>query len=178
LAEETKNKSRESSDLKDIIIIFSIIIIILIAASMLDFFVFMRNVAADTEGFRIVELLFVLMLFGFAFAIFSRRRARESSEQIAGLTKNIEELQDNVNRLRSTVDLSPDTITIHRDGKLLFVNQAGLALFGASTEDELIGSSVNELIHYSYRERSRSVLKNKWKQVPVIDISIKRLDGT
>jgi len=181
LAEETKNKSRESSDLKDIIIIFSIIIIILIAASMLDFFVFMRNVAADTEGFRIVELLFVLMLFGFAFAIFSRRRARESSEQIAGLTKNIEELQDNVNRLRSTVDLSPDTITIHRDGKLLFVNQAGLALFGASTEDELIGSSLNELIHYSYRERiaKRTEEMVKYmKQVPVIDISIKRLDGT
>jgi len=181
LAEETKNKSRESSDPKDIIIIFSIIIIILIAASMLDFFVFMRNVAADTEGFRIVELLFVLMLFGFAFAIFSRRRARESSEQIAGLTKNIEELQDNVNRLRSTVDLSPDTITIHRDGKLLFVNQAGLALFGASTEDELIGSSVNELIHYSYREKISKRIEEMvkyMKQVPVIDISIKRLDGT
>lgn len=181
MPEETKNKNRESSDLKDIIIIFSIIIIILIAASMLDFFVFMRNIAADTEGFRIVELLFVLMLFGFAFAIFSRRRAKESSEQIAGLTKNIEELQDNVNRLRSTVDLSPDTITIHRDGKLLFVNQAGLALFGAKTEDELIGSSVNELVHYSYREKIAKRVEEMvkyMKQVPVIDITIKRLDGT
>ena len=181
MPDETKNKNRESSDLKDIIIIFSIIIIILIAASMLDFFVFMRNIAADTEGFRIVELLFVLMLFGFAFAIFSRRRAKESSEQIAGLTKNIEELQDNVNRLRSTVDLSPDTITIHRDGKLLFVNQAGLALFGAKTEDELIGSSVNELIHYSYREKIAKRVEEMvkyMKQVPVIDITIKRLDGS
>ena len=83
MAEETKNKSRESNDLKDIIIIFSIIIIILIAASMLDFFVFMRNIASDSEGFRIVELLFVLALFGFAFAIFSRRRAKESSDQIS-----------------------------------------------------------------------------------------------
>lgn len=181
MAEETKNKNRESSDLKDIIIIFSIIIVILIAASMLDFFVLMRNIAADTEGFRIVELLFVLMLFGFAFAVFSRRRAKESSEQIAGLTKNIEELQDNVNRLRSTVDLSPDTITIHRDGKLLFVNQAGIALFGAKTEDELIGSSVNELVHYSYREKIAKRVEEMvkyMKQVPVIDITIKRLDGT
>ncbi len=181
MAEETKNKNRESSDLKDIIIIFSIIIVILIAASMLDFFVLMRNIAADTEGFRIVELLFVLMLFGFAFAVFSRRRAKESSEQIASLTKNIEELQDNVNRLRSTVDLSPDTITIHRDGKLLFVNQAGIALFGAKTEDELIGSSVNELVHYSYREKIAKRVEEMvkyMKQVPVIDITIKRLDGT
>lgn len=181
MAEETKNKSRESSDLKDIIIIFSIIIIILIAASMLDFFVFMRNIAADTNGFRIVELLFVLMLFGFAFAIFSRRRAKESSQQISGLAKNIEELQDNVNRLRSTVDLSPDTITIHRDGKLLFVNQAGLNLFGATSEDELIGMSENELIHYSYREKIAKRVEEMvkyMKQVPVIDITIKRLDGS
>ena len=89
MAEETKNKSRDSSDLKDVIIIFSVIIIILITASMLDIFVFLRNIAADTEGFRIVELLFVLTLFGFAFAIFSRRRAKESNEQISGLSKKI-----------------------------------------------------------------------------------------
>ncbi len=181
MAEETKNKNRESSDLKDVIIIFSVIIIILIAASMLDIFVFLRNIAADTEGFRIVELLFVLALFGFAFAIFSRRRAKESNEQISGLSKNIEELQDNVNRLRSTVDLSPDTITIHRDGKLLFVNQAGLNLFGATSEDELIGMSVNELIHYSYREKVAKRVEEMvkyMKRVPVIDIAIKRLDGT
>jgi PAS domain S-box-containing protein len=181
LAEEQKNKSRESSDLKDIIIIFSIIIIILIAASMLDFFVYMRSIASNTEGFRIVELLFVLALFGFAFAIFSRRRAKEASQQISGLAKNIEELQDNVNRLRSTVDLSPDTITIHREGKLLFVNQAGLTLFGAAAEDELIGMTINELIHYSYREKIAKRIEEMvkyMKQVPVIDISIKRLDGS
>jgi hypothetical protein len=53
---------------------------------MLDFFVWMRNIAADTNGFRIVELLFVLMLFGFAFAVFSRRRSKEAKEQISILT--------------------------------------------------------------------------------------------
>lgn len=181
MPEETNNKSRESTDLKDIIIIFSIIILILVAGSMLDFFVWMRNVAADTEGFRIVELLFVLALFGFAFAIFSRRRAKESKIQITDLTKDIEELQDNVNRLRSTVNLSPDTITIHRDGKLLFVNQAGLVLFGAQSEEQLIGLTINELIHYSYRDKINKRVEEMvkyMKQVPVMDIAIKRLDET
>ncbi len=156
------------------------IIVILIAASMLDIFVWMRNIAADTEGFRIVELLFVLMLFGFAFAIFSRRRAKESKDQITGLTKDIEELQDNVNRLRSTVDLSPDTITIHRDGRLLFVNKAGLTLFGAQSEQDILGLTINELIHYSYRDKISKQIEEMvkyMKQVPVIDISVKRLDG-
>lgn len=180
MPEETNKKSKESSDLKDIIIIFSVIIVILIAASMLDIFVWMRNIAADTEGFRIVELLFVLMLFGFAFAIFSRRRAKESKDQITGLTKDIEELQDNVNRLRSTVDLSPDTITIHRDGRLLFVNKAGLTLFGAQSEQDILGLTINELIHYSYRDKISKQIEEMvkyMKQVPVIDISVKRLDG-
>ncbi len=181
MSEEKNKYFKDSSDLKDIIIIFSVIIIILIAASMLDFFVWMRNIAANPKGFRIVELLFVLMLFAFAFAIFSRRRSKESKEHIAGLTKDIEELQDNVNRLRSTVNLSPDTITIHRDGKLLFVNKAGLGLFGAQSEQELIGLTLNELIHYSYRDKIAKRIEEMvkyMKQVPVIDITIKQLDGT
>ena len=181
MIEEPVKKPSESNDLKDIIIIFSIIIVILIAASMLDFFVWMRNIAADQDGFRIVELLFVLALFGFAYAVFMRRRAKEFKQQMADVSKDMEELQDNVNRLRSTVDLSPDTITIHRDGKLLFINKAGLTLFGAETEDQLLGLTMNDLIHYSYREKIAQRIENMikyMKQVPVIDISVKRLSGS
>jgi PAS domain S-box-containing protein len=180
LPEDINNKRADSRDLKDVIIIFSIIIIILVSFSLLDIFDSMRDIAANPEGFRIVELLFVLMLFGFAFAIFSRRRARESKLQLQDIDKDIEELQDNVNRLRSTVDLSPDTITIHRDGKLLFVNKAGLGLFGAQTEEQLLGLSLKELLHYSNWEKVAQSFENMtkyMKQVPPMDITIKRLDG-
>jgi PAS domain S-box-containing protein len=180
LTEENK-KNADSRDLKDVIIIFSIIIIILVSFSLLDIFDRMRFVAANPEGFRIVELLFVLMLFGFAFAIFSRRRAKESKIQIQDIAKDIEELQDNVNRLRSTVDLSPDTITIHRDDKLLFVNKAGLTLFGAETEEQLVGLTMKELLHYSHWEKVSQRFENMtkyMKQVPPMDITIKRLNGT
>ncbi len=181
MIEEPVKKPSESNDLKDIIIIFSLIIVILIAGSMLDFFVWMRNIAADKDGFRIVELLFVLALFGFAYAVFMRRRAKEFKQQMADVSKDMEELQDNVNRLRSTVDLSPDTITIHRDSKLLFINKAGLTLFGAETEDQLLGLTMNDLVHYSYREKIAQRVENMikyMKQVPVIDISVKRLSGS
>ncbi|MBZ0204388.1 MAG: PAS domain S-box protein [Ignavibacteria bacterium] len=176
---EGQNK-KESTDLKDIIIIFSVIIVILVAFSLLDVFVWMRGIAAEQDGFRIVELLFVLAVFGFAFAVFSRRRAKESQSQISATEREIEELQDNVNRLRSTVDLSPDAITVHRDGKLMFVNKAGLALYGAETEDQLLGLTMNELIHYSYREKVAQRVENMvkyMKQFPPIDISIKKLNG-
>lgn len=181
MTEEQIRKNSDSRDLKDIIIIFSVIILILVVFSLMDVFGWMRDIAANPEGFRIVELLFVLMLFGFAFAIFSRRRAKESSSQMQGIAKEIEELQDNVNRLKSTVDLSPDTITVHRDGKLLFVNKAGLGLFGAQSEEQLTGLTMNELLHYSFREKVAQRLENMtkyMKQVPPMDITIKRLDGS
>lgn len=181
MPEEQNKKNADSRDLKDIIIIFSVIIIILVLFSLLDIFDSMRNIAANPEGFRIVELLFVLVLFGFAFAIFSRRRAKESKLQVDQIAKSVEELQDNVNRLRSTVDLSPDTITIHRDDKLLFVNKAGLALFGAETEEQLTGRSMNDLLHYSHWEKVATRFENMtkyMKQVSPMDITIKKLDGT
>lgn len=179
--EEIKNKNYDSTDLKDIIIIFSVIILILIAASMLDLFVWMSTIASSKEGFRIVELLFVLALFGFAYAIFVRRRAKETKSRIIKLSKEIEELHDNVNRLRSTVNLSPDTITIHRDSKLLFINQAGLNLLGAQSEEQVLGSDIFDFIHYSFKEKISKRIEEMvkyMKQVPVIDITIKRLDGS
>jgi PAS domain S-box-containing protein len=179
--EEINNKAGGSTDLKDIVIIFSIIIIILVAASLLDIFALMRNIASDEEGFRIIELLFVLALFAFAYAIYTRRRVKESKQLIHSQEKEIEELQDNVNRLRSTVDLSPDTITVHRDGKLLFVNKAGLALFGAESEEQIVGLKVKELLHFSYWDKVSQRLESMtkyMKQVPVIDVTVKKLDGS
>ena len=181
MGEELNNNIKESADLKDTVIIFSIIILILVAASLLDIFVLMRNIAADEEGFRIVELLFVLALFAFAYAIYSGRRAKEAKNKIILQEKEIEELQDNVNRLRSTVDLSPDTITVHRDGKLLFVNKAGLTLFGADSEEQLIGLTVRDLLHFSYWDKVSQRLESMtkyMKQVPTMDVTIKRLDGS
>jgi PAS domain S-box-containing protein len=181
VSEELDKSVKDSSDLKDIVIIFSVIIFVLVAASMLDIFQWMRVVAANPDGFRIVELFFVLMLFGFAYSIFARRRAKSFKMLVPAYMKEIEELEDNVNRLRSTVDLSPDTITVHRDGKLLFVNKAGLSLFGAQNEEQLIGLTMNELLHYSYRDKVAKRLEEMvkyMKQVPVIDVTIRRLDGS
>ncbi|MCX7877908.1 MAG: PAS domain S-box protein [Ignavibacteria bacterium] len=178
---QSEKQVNESRDLKDIIIIFSVIIIILVAFSLLDIFEKMRQIAAKPEGFRILELIFVLMLFGFAYTAFLIRRNKEKNLRIRSLSTEIEELQDNVNRLRSTVDLSPDAILVHREGKLLFVNKAALKLFGAESEEELLKLSVKDIIHYSYWDKIMLMLENMekyMKNTPVIDITIKRIDGT
>jgi len=179
--DENKNIKKESSDLKDLIIIFSVIIAILVIASVFDLFSKIRELAIEQEAIRVIETLFVISVFSIAYAVFLRRRTKETKSEINVLTASIEELQDNVNRLRSTVDLSPDTIAVSREGRLIFVNQAGLALFRAESLDQVLGKHLKEFIHYSYWEvvsqRIESMSKYL-KQVPPIDLAIKRLDGT
>jgi PAS domain S-box-containing protein len=176
-----KKEKKDYNDLKDVVVIFSVLVIIIVLASLFDLFDELNKLAQNPEGFKIVELFFVLFLFASAYAAFLRRRWKESNRQIKQRDKLLGELNDNVNRLRRTVDLSPDAITIHRDGQMLFINKAGVNLFGATTEEEVIGKHINELIHYAYVDKvnQRVELMTKYmKQVPVTDVIIKRLDGT
>jgi len=178
--EENKNIKRESSDLKDLIIIFSIIIAILVAASMFDLFGLIRILAIEQEAFRIIETLFVIAVFSLSYAVFSRRRSKESKFEIKDLEAAIEKLQDNVNRLKITVDLSPDAIVVHRDGKIIFINKAGLNMLRAESEEQIIGKMIKDFTHYSYWESVSQRLEGMtkyMKQFPPIDLTIKRLDG-
>lgn len=178
--EELKERST-GSDLKDVVIIFSVIILILVAFAMLDIFERLRVMAANPEGFRIVEFFFVLMLFGFSFAIFARLRWKDVGRKYYAGKHEIEELIDNTNRLRTTVNLSPDCISVvTSEGKIIFINQAGINLFGATAEDEIIGKEVWDFLHYSYKnlvaKRFEDMCKYN-KKVPQVDVTIKRLDG-
>lgn len=175
------NTQKSYNDLKEVVVIFLIIILVLVASSLFDLFEYLNSIAANPEGFKIVELLFVLSLFALAFALFSRRRWKESKTFIRDKEKLLKELNDNVNRLRSTVDFSPDAITIHRDGIMLFVNKAGVNLLGALTEEDLLGKDIKEYIHYAYKDKVNKRLEQMtkyMKQVPVMDMTIKRLDGS
>lgn len=55
-------------------------------------------------------------------------------------------------RYRSIVELSPEAIFVHRDGDLLYINPAGLKLFGASNEIELLRKKIWELISPEYKD--------------------------
>jgi PAS domain S-box-containing protein len=181
MVETSKKKIYKQSDLKDLIVIFAAIILILVIFSFLDLFDELRKLSSEAEGVKIIQLLFVLILFGFSYAYFSRRRWRELDTELKEQEKEKNELQDNVNRLMSTVNLSPDAIFVHRESEILFVNKAGVSMFRAENENELIGKNVRELIHSSFREKVSQRIEQMvtyMKQVPVIDIVIRRLDGT
>jgi PAS domain S-box-containing protein len=89
-------------------------------------------------------------------------------------------LRESVERYRSLVELSPDAIAVHCEGKFEYVNQTGARLFGAADAGELTGRRVLDLVHPDYREIVRDRVRQTYeqrKQTPLRELRILRLDG-
>ncbi len=90
-------------------------------------------------------------------------------------------LQESEERYRRLVELSPDTIAIHSEGKIVFVNAAGVKLFGAANPQQLIGKPVMDFVHPDYqevvRERIRVMIENG-KNVSSTEEKFVKFDGS
>lgn len=109
-----------------------------------------------------------------------RRALSEASEQIE--RRRAEEIyRESEARYRHIVEHSPDAIFIQSGGTFIFVNEAGVKLFGASSSDQLLGRQVLELMHPDYREivgeRIRQI-NERGLPVPLLEEKFLRLDGT
>ncbi len=92
-----------------------------------------------------------------------------------------EALKDSEERYRHLVEVSPDGIAVHREGRIVFVNPAGAKMLGAESPKQLIGKPVAEIVHPDYWEqaekRIQRMLKGEKGLYPVEDCYVK-LDGT
>ena len=92
-----------------------------------------------------------------------------------------EKLHESEERYRQIVELSPDTIFIQTEGKIAFINAAGLKLFGTANTEQLVGKKVLDLMHPDYREIVKErirMLNIEGKEVPILEQKYLRLDGT
>ncbi|HVT45517.1 MAG TPA: PAS domain S-box protein [Thermoanaerobaculia bacterium] len=62
-------------------------------------------------------------------------------------------LRESEERYRRLVELSPDAILVHAEGKTVFVNSAGVRLLGATSSEEIVGRDPIAFIHADDRER-------------------------
>ena len=89
-------------------------------------------------------------------------------------------LQESEARYRSLVELSPEAIAIHEDGKFVFVNAAGAKLIGAQSPHELIGKPVLDVVHPDYRKvvstRTEQAYQNG-SGSSLLEEKLMRLDG-
>lgn len=83
-------------------------------------------------------------------------------------------------RYRSLVELSPDAIAIHRDGKVLFCNAAGARLLRLPSAEALIGMNIADIVHPDYHHvMARRIEEVRAGQVvPFVEEKFVRADGS
>jgi two-component system, cell cycle sensor histidine kinase and response regulator CckA len=92
-----------------------------------------------------------------------------------------EYLQKSQEQFRTLVENAPDAIFVQANGCFAYVNEAAVRLYGATSEDELLGKSVMDRFHPESHprvlERIRTITKER-KPVPTMEQKHVRLDGT
>lgn len=105
----------------------------------------------------------------------------ETVQNITERKKTEEALRESEKRYRRLVELSPDAIAVHSEGKIVFVNTAGAKLLGAASPEQLIGKPVIDVVHPDYRqivkERIRKMMEER-KEAPLIEEKFIKLDGS
>ena len=93
----------------------------------------------------------------------------------------LEALQESEERYRNLLEVTPVCIAVQSEGKIVFVNQAGLKLLGAESTEQLIGKPISEIIHPENLAKSarrlEKMLAGAKGLYPVEDV-YRKLDGT
>lgn len=90
-------------------------------------------------------------------------------------------LKESEERYRRLIELLPDTIAVHANGEVVYVNEAGVRMFGAASPEDLIGRRLLEFIHPVSRELAKSRIATTLATqllVPPIEEKLVRVDGT
>ena len=89
-------------------------------------------------------------------------------------------LQESEERYRRLVELSPEAIAVHSQGKIAYINAAGAKLLGASSPEALIGFPVLHFVHPNYVETARERIRQVEEENKPLDLAeqkLMRLDG-
>ena len=100
-------------------------------------------------------------------------------EDVTELRLAQEELRESEERYRRLVELSPNSILVHQNGRVAYVNTACCKAFAAHAPEELIGMPVLELVAPDFRtittERIRQIYQNE--PTSFVESRYLRLDG-
>lgn len=92
----------------------------------------------------------------------------------------IDALRESEQRYRRLIEMSPDAIAIHQDGKIVFINASGASQMGAQDPQEMIGKSILDIVHPDYhkevKQREKKTLKGE--DAYYTEEKFIKLDGT
>jgi PAS domain S-box-containing protein len=90
-------------------------------------------------------------------------------------------LSESEARYNQWLELSPEALAICKAGSIVYVNPAGLNLFGAESPSQIIGKSIADVVHPDYRElfETRADLVEQGLEIiPLQEQKLLRLDGS
>lgn len=86
-------------------------------------------------------------------------------------------LRESEERYRRLVEVSPDAILVHCEGRILFVNSTGVSLFGAESAKSILGTDLKSLCSQGDAELDWAEIRNEAGEVRPTHHRFSRLDG-
>jgi len=103
------------------------------------------------------------------------------NSMLDALSRAQQELQESGALYRSLVDYSPDMIALHSQGRVDFINPAGVKLLGAKSADELVGEPILNIIPPQDGESAQQGIEDfqaTGQPTPLLEQKMHRRDGT
>lgn len=89
-------------------------------------------------------------------------------------------LRESEDRYRKLVEISPNAVLLHRDGKVIYANRALARILGTEDADDFLGKNVLDLIHPAYREAIQTNIAQDLTGAPTpfMELQMIRADGS
>ncbi len=85
------------------------------------------------------------------------RREKELKELNKNLEKLVEQrtrtIKENEKKLAKILELLPDVVAVHKEGRLVYLNRSSVNIFGYDNKEEMFRKNVIEFIHPDFKER-------------------------
>ncbi len=91
-----------------------------------------------------------------------------------------QERRESEERFRKLVELSPDGILIHQEGRIKFINPAGVKMLGGKDQNDFLEKPAIDFVHPDFRAQvaERIAMMQKGEVAPPVDEMLLRLDGS
>jgi PAS domain S-box-containing protein len=101
-------------------------------------------------------------------------------EDVSLVRRAAQAIKDSEEKYRSLIEFFPQGVLLTEKGNITQINPAGLRLYGAETEADILGRDWISLVEESHRDRmsQRRQMMSEGNRVESTELELLRLDGT